>query len=134
MPAGPVGAVSAAPAVPAGPAKQPAGLQIPTIDGRGFLARERRGTPPPPDVAAAISEAGRTLGSFQLVNHGVDKALIERMQAGVGWHRHVGRGRAWACGGRAAGICAAPAVLLARDVVQMMHASRQRMPLMLIPL
>lgn len=105
MPAGPVGAVSAAPAVPAGPAKQPAGLQIPIIDGRGFLARERRGTPPPPDVAAAISEAGRTLGSFQLVNHGVDRALIERMKAGVGWHRHAGPGWAWACGGRAAGIC-----------------------------
>ncbi|KAI7836152.1 hypothetical protein COHA_009982 [Chlorella ohadii] len=74
------GPASAGLAVPDGPAKQSGSAQIPIIDGRGFLARERRGAPPPQDVAAAISEAGRTLGAFQLINHGVDTALVERMK------------------------------------------------------
>ncbi|PRW33994.1 flavonol synthase flavanone 3-hydroxylase-like [Chlorella sorokiniana] len=80
MPAGALGAAGAGLTAPAAPAKQLAGVDIPVIDGRGFLARERQGAPPPADLAAAISEAGRTTGSFQLVNHGVNQAVIDRMK------------------------------------------------------
>ncbi len=119
MPAGALSAFSAGFAAPDGLSKQPGSAQIPVIDGRGFLARERRGAPPPQGVAAAISEAGRTLGAFQLINHGVDTALIERMKASTGLACPA-VGGALHHGGRAAGIRHVPR---REGGVQQSHAS-----------
>eukprot|EP00887_Chlorella_sp_A99_P004141 scaffold23.g4141.t1 len=56
---------------------------VPVIDGRRFLATENADTPPPPAVCAEVGAACKAWGTFQLVNHGVDEALLARMDAAM---------------------------------------------------
>lgn len=77
-------------------ATKPEAFKAPVIDGRGFLARNRNEELPPLEVAEAIAEAGKAYGSFQLINHGVEQKLIERMQVRPGWRQQAGGRRA--CG------------------------------------
>jgi hypothetical protein len=61
------------------------GRKLPVIDGHGFLAADKSDAHPPADVAKLIAEAGQTVGSFQLINHGVDQEVIGRLQVTLEW-------------------------------------------------
>lgn len=60
-------------------AAKPAGSKLPVVDGRRFLAAGKD-VLPPQEVAERIAQAGKQYGAFQLVNHGVDEDLIQRLQ------------------------------------------------------
>lgn len=51
----------------------------PVIDGQNFLASSNAAVPANPDVFAAIAEACRSHGFFQIINSGVDKAVLHSM-------------------------------------------------------
>ncbi|KAI3436008.1 hypothetical protein D9Q98_002065 [Chlorella vulgaris] len=51
----------------------------PVIDAQQLLAPANASAPPPPEVASAIADAASTIGFFQLTNHGMDAAVLQRM-------------------------------------------------------
>lgn len=60
-----------------------AGAGAPVIDAKCLLAPENSGAPPPAEVARAIGQACKEWGCFQLVNHGLDLSLTQRMEAAM---------------------------------------------------